>query len=196
MGIFSFLERSAGDSRIAKDWQKTYDLGKGVVAGGDKLTDEGLTGLRSLDSTYQGRLNDPLGSVGRGIFSMARGKIGDDAIRGQRAFGSRISQLARQGGGFLAPEAQGELTAQNERDINESRFGAERDLGIAEADMTLSETGKLFDRMEGIRKTIVGVGQDEKTRGLQSIIAALTGRTGRQDAIWSKVVGLWGAMGK
>lgn len=172
MGLFSgvYDKNLKGDVKaLGTLGSSTYDYGKG-------LTDEGLTGLRSLDKTYSDRLNDPLGAVGRGIFSRARGALKDDAIRGQRAGGARIFQLAAQSGGTLSAEAQGELNTRNQRGINEALFSGEADIANDEAATTLSETSKLFDRMEGIRKTLVGVGQDEKTRGLNALLQSLAMR--------------------
>jgi hypothetical protein len=189
-GFFGWIERGLGGKaadigpdllKLQNTGQSGYDYGKGI-------TEEGLGRLRSDYSTYQGRLNDPLGESGRGIFSRARGALNDDAIRGQRAYGARIFQMARQSGGTLSPEAQAELQAQNSRDIEERRFSAANDLTNQEAALSLSETSKLFDRMDTIDKTILGVGQDEKTRGLQAIIAALQGRYNRNKAIADSVV--------
>lgn len=192
MGIFGFLERTAGDSKLGPDWQNLTKTGYGGLDQGNALTTEGLNDMRSQYGTYQDRLKDPLGDVGRGIFTRARGALSDDAVRQQRSGQARIFQLARQTGGTLSPEAQGELSTQNQRNINESLFGAEGNLATSEATMTLNETSKLFDRMDSIAKTITGVGQDEKTRGLQAIIASLTGRTSRMKAIAADILGPWG----
>lgn len=191
--IFSKSEKSIANTPLGRGWQQYIDTGYGNLGEGNALTKEGLGGLRSLDSTYQQRLSDPLGSVGRGIFARARGQLSSDAQRRQGAFGARLTQQALQSGGTMSPEAQAELQANNQRSTNESLFSAQNDLANQEAGMTLSETSKLFDRMEGIRKTIVGVGQDEKTQALQSILAGLTGQTGRMQTIIKDILGPWGS---
>lgn len=194
MGIFTWLDRVAGDSRHGKDWQKLHDFGRDkVIPYGDTLTKEGLSGLRKLDSTYEDRLKDPLGATGRGIFARARGNLSDDFARTVNAGMARREQLARQTGGGLTPEQIAALDAQERREANEGLFRGENDLAMGEAGMTLEETGKLFDRMEGIRRTVIGVGQDEKTRGLQTMIAALTGRTGRVKAIADTFSNIYGS---
>jgi hypothetical protein len=132
-------------------------------------------------------LNDPLGSVGRGIFARARGNLSDDYTRTVNSGMARRSQLALQTGGTLTPEQIAALDAQDRRDASEGLFRGETDLSTQEAGMTLSETGKLFDRMEGIDKTVAGIGQDERTRGLQAILASMLGRTDRMKAIWGDV---------
>lgn len=160
------------------------DVGAGLVAArentgfgaynyGSGLTEEGLGGLRSLDSTYQNRLNDPLGAAGRGIFARARGNLSDDFTRTIASGQARRAQLAAQSGGTLTPEQVAALDSQDRRAAGEGLFKGESDVSQSEAAMTMSETGKLFDRMESIRKTIVGVGQDEKSRALSSIIDSL-----------------------
>lgn len=189
MGLFDFLDRSAGDSRLSRDLSGLTKTGYGLLDSSKPLTQEGLAGLRSLGSTYQSRLSDPLGPQGRSIFSMAKGALADTGVQRERAFNARIFQLAAQSGGTLSPEAQAQAEAQNQRGINESLISGQRDLATQEASMTLSETSKLFDRMESINKTILGVGQDEQTRALQTIIASLSGRTDRMKAIWGDVVG-------
>lgn len=183
-GPIGILEATVhGDTNFTKDIKNFGKLGRSGYEYGRTITEEGLAGLRDLDRTFEGRLKDPLGEVGRGVFARARGAISDDAIRSQRGFQFRAMQRALQQGGTMSPEALAELEMMNRRDIDEARFGAERDLGIAEGEMTLTETGKLFDRMSDIRKTILGVGQNEKIRGMSAILAALGLRLDRNKAI-------------
>lgn len=192
MGLFSFLERQAGDSKLSTDWTGLTKTGYNDYAAGNTLTQEGLGGLRSLDSTYSNRLGDPLGAVGRGIFTRARGALSDDFTRSVNSGDVRAAQLARQSGGALTPEQVAALDAENRRGASEDLFKGTGDVANAEATATLSEQGKLYDRLEGIRKTITSAGMDERTTGLQSIIASLTGRTGRVKAIAADVLGPWG----
>lgn len=173
----NFNRSKSGDSRTFGDFQAGQKTAYGAYNYGAGLTDEGLTGLRSLDSNYQQQLTDPLGAVGRGIFARARGALSDDAVRAQRSGTARIFQQAVQSGGTLSPEAQAELQTRNQRGIDESLFSGEANIANSEASMTLDQTNKLFDRMADIRKTILGIGQDERTRGLQNIVAMLSART-------------------
>lgn len=188
MGIFTLLDRVAGDSNLVNDWRKVGTTGYGGYDYGKTLTDEGLNGLRGQNDLYKQRLSDPLGSVGRGIFARARGNLADDYTRTVNSGMARRSQLALQTGGTLTPEQIAALDAQDRRDASEGLFRGETDLSTQEAGMTLTETGKLFDRMEGINKTVAGIGQDERTRGLQAVIASMLGRTDRMKAIWGDVV--------
>jgi len=193
VGIFTLLDRVAGDSKLVNDWRKLGTAGYGGYDYGKTLTDEGLTSLRDQNALYKQRLNDPLGSVGRSIFTRARGNLADDYTRTVNSGAARRSQLALQTGGTLTAEQIAALDAQDRRDANEGLFRGETDLSTQEAGMTLTETGKLFDRMENVDKTIVGVGQDERTRGLQAVIASMLGRTDRMKAIWGDVVAGFGA---
>lgn len=191
MGIFgiSFSRSKSGDPQLLKDFGTAQNTAYSGYEYGGGLTSEGLGGLRSLDQTYQAQLANPLGPAGSAVFARARGALSDDAVRAQRSSQARIFQLAKQSGGYLSPEAQAELQSRNERGINEDRFSAESDLGIKEGAMTLDATSKLFDRMEGIRKTILGVGQDERTRALESIVAMLSARVHRTGSYSASVSG-------
>lgn len=161
---------------IKRDLLAYGRLGNADYASGTSLTDEGLGGLRELDKTYSGRLGDPLGPLGRGIFTRARGELQDDFTRMTNSGAARTAQLARQSGGTLTPEQTAALDAENRRNAGESLFRGTGEVANAEAGATLTEQSKLFDRLEGIRKTITGAGQDEKNRGLTTILNALTGR--------------------
>jgi hypothetical protein len=171
-----YLLRHGGESTLQDEWKGLTSQGGQSYNYGQGLTEEGLGGLRSLDTTYTGRLADPLGAEGRGIFTRARGGLQDDFTRMVNSGDAHAAQLARQSGGTLTPEQVAAMDAGNRRSAGESLFRGTGDVANAEASATLTEQGKLFDRLEGIRKTIVGVGQDEKSRGLSTILAALAGR--------------------
>jgi hypothetical protein len=194
MAIIPWLERVVhGDGGMVEAWRGLGDQGRDAYNAGQTLTDEGLGNMRGLNNEYRDRLKDPLGAAGRGIFTRARGKLNDDSVRGQRSFSARITQRAAQSGGTMSPEAIAELEAQNARDINEAKFTAGNEITQSEAGLTLQETGRLFDRMEGINRMIAGIGQDERSRGLQTILNALLGRQQRHAAIASTVMGGVGA---
>lgn len=165
-----------GEPNLQNEWKGLTSQGNQSYDYGQGLTEEGLGGLRSLDATYSGKLDDPLGPLGRGIFARARGGLQDDFTRMVNSGDAHAAQLAKQSGGTLTPEQVAALDAQNRRGAGEQLFRGTGDVANAEASATLTEQGKLFDRLEGIRKTIVGVGQDEKSRGLSTILAALAGR--------------------
>jgi len=171
MGLFT--RKSAP---IRKAWkelgaqgQDTYDYGRG-------LTDEGLGGLRDLRRTFDERTDDPLGDVGRGIFARARGALSDDFTRNVNAGDARRRQLALQSGGSLTAEQIAALDSEDRRSAGEQLFRGQNELSMGEGEMTFSELNRLFDRMTDIDKTITGVGQDERTRGLQAIIQSILGR--------------------
>ncbi len=191
--IFGRTEKGLEDkSPFADEWKRIGGLGNESYDYGKGLTEEGLGGLRSLRKTYEGRLNDPLGSVGRGIFARARGNLSDGFTRTVNSGEARRRQLALQTGGSLTPEQMAALDQESRRDANEGLFRGENELSMGEAEMTLGEMGKFYDRMEGIDRTVTGVGQDERTRGLQTILAAITGRQDRVNKIVGHALGPWG----
>jgi len=181
-----------GDARFGRDVRKLGDFGRDQFGYGSGLTEEGLAGLRGLRGTYEQRLKDPLGEVGRSIFARARGNLADDFTRTVNSGDARAKQLALQSGGSLTPEQISALDQENRRAASEGLFRGESDLSTGEADLTMKEMSSFFDRMEGIDRTITGVGQDEKTRGLQSIIQSLISRHNRNAAIASTAAGVWG----
>lgn len=194
MGIFGFLDRYAeSGSPFSAEWKRISGLGDTAYNYGGGLTDEGVGGLRDLRKTYASRQNDPLGSLGRGIFARARGTLADDFTRTVNAGGARRRQLSTQSGGALTPEQIAALDAEDRRGAGEGLFAGENDLASTEASMTLSEAGKLFDRMEGIDRTITSVGQDERNRGLSAILAGITGRQDRMKAIADTFSRIYGA---
>lgn len=149
-----------------------YDYGKG-------LTEEGLTGLRGLRGEYAGRIKDPLGEVGRGIFARARGQFSDDFTRTVNSGQARRAQLALQSGGGITAEQQAALDQETRRTAGEQKFRAEGELAINEGSMVMSEMQRFYDRMEGIDRTIGAVGSDEKARGVQAILANLQFRAAK-----------------
>lgn len=191
--IFGGTERGLEDkSPFADEWKRIGKMGDEAYDYGKGLTDEGLGGLRDLRRTAAERYKDPLGEVGRGIFARARGRIADDFTRNVNAGDARRRQLAQQTGGALTPEQIAALDQESRRAAGEQQFGAQNELAMGEGELALTEMGKFFDRMTDIDKTITGVGQDERTRGLQSILAAIMGRQERVDKIVGHVLGPWG----
>jgi hypothetical protein len=175
MGLFGFLKKTK------RQWNDVYNLGnETLLPQGDALINEGLGDLRNEQKTYTEALKNPLGTgpnSASAIFARARGGLSDQATRATNTLGVRLQQQARQSGGSLSPEAQAELAAQNERDTNQNLFEGNVAISNAEASATLTETSKLFDRLDNISKTILGVGSDTRTAGLNLLLAALGGKT-------------------
>jgi hypothetical protein len=190
--LIGSIDKKLANTPLGRDWVKATDTGYGVLGTGQQVTSEGLGDLRGLQSDYQGLLKNPLGTVGAGIFSRARGQLGDAFTRDVNAGGARRAQLAAQSGGSLTPEQLAALDAQDRRDAGANLFAGSRDLSQAEAKMTLDQTNMLYDRLDAIAKTITGVGTTTTGQGLQTILAGLTGRTGYNKAVVSNVLGPWG----
>lgn len=162
-----------------------YDYGKG-------LTDEGLTGLRGDLKLFDDRLRNPLGNEVEGIFRRASGQIADDSVRQQRGFGANLAERARQSGGTLSPAAIAELQQQMQRGLSESQFKSEFDLASEHASLTLTESNKLFDRRDAIRKTILGIGEADKDRGTSTWLASLGRRERDIQSRRNMIMGLFG----
>lgn len=173
---FSFSHKTKD---INNAWKNLGTTATGEFDAGTDITNEGLGDLRDQRQTYTEALKNPLGvgpNSAAAIFARARGGLSDDATRATNTLAARLGQKARQSGGNLSPAAQAELEAENERSTNQDLFEGNVAVSNAEASATLSETSKLFDRLDNISKTILGVGSDERMQGLQALIAALSGR--------------------
>jgi hypothetical protein len=192
MGLFGLVNKSdVPSSSVSRSNLSGFGIQDAL--GGGSVIDEGLTSLRSQNALYASRLSDPLGATGRGIFDRAMGTATDTATQRQRAYSSRIFQLATQSGGTLTPEARAELEQRNQRGINEELFAARGNIATQEAMMTLSETGKLFDRMDALNKTLLGTGVDLRNAGLNTILQSLlSGRKGGSKGATSAVIGAVG----
>lgn len=164
---------------IKKAWEGLGATGTDTFNAGNALADTEVNTLRGYRADYQDRLANPLGTgpnSATGIFNRARGALSDTATQRAGAFSSRLLQRSVQDGGNLSPEARAQLEQQNQRDINQQLFEGNNAISDAQAAMTLTETSKLFDRMEGISKTILGVGIDRSNVGLNALIQSILGR--------------------
>lgn len=173
---FSFSHKTKDVNNAWKDLTKT---GTNTFNAGNALVDSEVGTLRGFGADYKARLDNPLGTgpnSAAGIFTRARGALSDTANQRTRAFGARLSQEAAQSGGNLSAEARAQLEESNQRGIAEELFSGNAKIADAEAVLTLSETSKLFDRMENISKTILGVGSDQRNLGLNALIQSIMGR--------------------
>lgn len=178
-----FFTGKSGD--VAPDFLYATQLGKDTFAAGNALTDEGLGQLRSQYGVYSDRLNDPLGPQGRGIFTRGRGTLSDVATQRAGAFKGNLAQRAAESGGALSPAARAQLEEENQRGIDQGLFEGNVKLSDAEASLTMDEVSKLFDRMDKISSTIIGVGKDKNVQGLEALFKALGLREGKDEKVAS-----------
>lgn len=191
--VFGWIDRTLGGkvSDVGPDLLKYGKLGQSTFDAGNAIADSEINTLRGYRDDYAGRLKNPLGTgpnSATGIFTRARGALSDAATQRTGAFGARLNQLAAQSGGVLSPEARAQLEEQNARDVNQELFKGNVGISDAQATLTLSETSKLFDRMENISKTILDTGTGRATQGLQAMLAALGLRLNRNVAIANTIV--------
>lgn len=173
---FSFSHKTKD---INNAWKALTATGTDTFNQGNTIEDQGIGDLNALGSQYEEALKNPLGTgpnSASAIFARARGGLSDQFTRSSNTLGVRLAQQARQSGGNLSPEAQAQLAAENERENSQNLFEGNVAVSNAEAAATLTETSKLFDRLEMISKTILGAGADRAAMGLNALIASLTGR--------------------
>lgn len=193
-GLAGILEQLISGDRTLPSFKDFGRSGQERLGAGTKLTDETLFGLRGDLKLFDDRLRNPLGDETKSIFSRARGQATDATVRRQRGFGAALAERARQSGGTLSPAAIAELEQQTQRDLSETEFQNMLAIDSEQAALTLSETNRLFDRRADIRRTMLGIGEADKDRGLQQWLASLNLRHGRNAAIASTIAATTGGI--
>jgi hypothetical protein len=185
-GLAGILERLVGGkaANIGPDLTRLGNAGAAEDQFGSDLTNEGLGDLRGLRSDYQNQIGTGgLPDSIRQQFRIARGALADQSTRNQRDFSARLKQRFLTSGGTLSPTAQTEYDLENQKQNDEGLFSATNDLNAGEANLALTNTNALYSRLEGIGRTITGVGQGEKDRALDRIKQSLLLRFSRNKAI-------------
>lgn len=179
---FSFSHKTKDIKNL---WENLGKTGTGTFDAGNAMVDSEVNTLRGYRDDYAARVKNPLGegpNSAKGIFTRARGALSDTATQRTGAFGARLAQLAAQSGGSLSAEARAQLEEQNSREVNQDLFQGNVGISDAEAQLTLTEVSKLFDRMEGISKTILGTGEVRRNLGLNALIQSILGRADLKNA--------------
>jgi len=189
MGLFSFLERQAGDAKFSKNLIDQYHSGLNSEKYGRDLTNAGLSGLDDLDARYNNELaNGALPDYMARAFDVQRGALTDDAQRSRRAWADDILQTSRRSGGAISPNAALDFQLEHDAKTDESLFTARNALNAEEANMRMTNTNNLLDRIFAIRDRKLGVGQDEEARGVQRALNALQLRYQRNAKIADTIV--------
>lgn len=194
-GLAGGLEKLIAGNDPLKDFNRLGRAGEDLFRRGTTATNENLTGLRDDLKLFDERLRNPLGKEVEGIFTRARGQIRDDTVRRQRGFAAALAERARQSGGTLSPTAIAELEQNTQRDLAESEFTMDFNLAREHAALSLAETNKLFDRRADIRRTLLGVSEADKDRGLGLWQAKLGLQHNRNVAIASTIASTTGGVG-
>jgi hypothetical protein len=166
-GAYSARQQKKKAEKRAKGFGKDAEYGSG-------LTEEGLSGLRDLDKRYSQRLDEGVLSPElKAAFARRRAEGLSDEQRRRRSFLSGLGQTRLQRGGQLSESAALDYATENERNLMEARSSRESEIGMQEAGVTLDETNRLYDRIDSIRKMVVGVGQGEKDRAVSAMLDSL-----------------------
>ena len=171
--VINAISKKSGSNRSYETWQE----GHGDQAYGQQRTDQGLSALDDLAGQYQQQIaNGGLPEDLRRQFRMTRGSLSDSAVRLNRANLANLRQRMLTNPTFR-PEAAAEYDLQNQQNVGEQLFSAQNDTNMQEANLALSNTNQLFDRLENIRRAYIGVGEDAKSRALAKIQASLGMKT-------------------
>lgn len=195
-GIGGFLERIVGGkaaSSLGPDSLKLGAAGDTEDAFGAGIVNEGLGNLRGLASQYQDQINaGGLPDALRQQFRVLRGGLSDDATRLQRDFLAKMQQKLLTQPGFN-PNAAAEYELENEQNVGQNLFTATNQANMSEANLALTNTNKLFDRLDSIGNTFVNTGETERDRALAKIGKSLDLRYQRNKAIADNISSYFGA---
>lgn len=198
-GLAGYLEGwIAGDKKFGNQMKDQYKYGRGMEAEGDALWREGLAGLNDLDQRYTSALDDRNGPLPESVRNAIRGLYGrnqDAMVRGDRSYRAQLGQLAKQSGGAVSEGAQLEYALENEKNLNEALFEANRDVGLGEAQMTLEETNRLRDRLESVRGAKLGAAERRQASAIARQLASLELRYKRNKAISDAIMSYFGGGG-
>lgn len=187
MALIPWLEKNVhGDGNVAKDMRNLGLQGAGAFRSGTAISDEGIGGVRRLGDAYETMLKSGrsvLPDSTQSVLKRARGAISDRNVRDTMASAARLKQARVASGGRLSAEAAQEYLTEAESEAN--RAAQEADLGLSsqEAEMELSETNNLRDRLARAREVVLGAGQERMALGQAGQIAALGLRNDRHKAI-------------
>jgi hypothetical protein len=185
-GLAGILEKLVGgrSALVGSDAQSLYTAGAADTGRGLDLSNEALGGMRSDLSGFQDQINQ--GGLPTDLlrqFAIDRGGLQDNATRQQRAFGAQLSQNFSRSGGQMSSSAMNEFGLENQQSSNEGLFNATNQLNMGQAQMALTNTNSLFDRISGIRNTILGAGQKSQQLGTDTQLGSLSIRLARNKAI-------------
>lgn len=187
MAIIPWLERTVhGDGNVARDMRNLGTQGAAGYARGVAIGDEGLAGVRRDAAGYEGTLGSGRSVLSAGTQSVlrrARGTITDRNTRDIAATASRLAQARKAGRGRLSAEAAQEYMTEAESESNRSAFESDLTLAAQEADLEMTETNTLRDRLAQAREMILGEGRFRMGLGSQQEQAALQLRHERHKAI-------------
>jgi hypothetical protein len=189
-GIFEWMERAAGDGKIAKNLRDYTKYGRTQFEAGGGLTNEALSGIRGDIGGYEDRLRSGrvLSSNVRQAFEQARGGIKDQSLRNALSLKSRLSNARATSGGRLSEAQIQALTAESEESNGANTFAALNDIFRDEANLELVETNKVLDRLTAARNAILATGQSERDRAAAMEQFGLNSRLYRLNAIANTVV--------
>jgi hypothetical protein len=190
MAIIPWLEDKVhGDKNFIKDIKKYGEQGRIGYGEGEAIFGEGLGGVRALDKAYSDRLakGQILSPNVVQSFAALRGRVADTSARDTTDLNASLAQRNAQAGGRLSMEQMEELRKSGDQGIRDSEFEAQKDIGIKQAELELTETNRLQDRIEQARNQILEAGKFKQQLGQQAQIASILARLDRNKAIASTI---------
>jgi hypothetical protein len=159
------LNRPSARLRYTGEYQSDF---------GDQLQKAGLAGLDALDSQYTDELkNGGLPDYMKRAFDVQQGALTDNAARSRSAWGQDLLQMSRRGNGALDPNAALDYQINGDANTNDALFTARNNLFGKEADMRMTNTNSLLDRIQAIRMRKLGSGEATSQLGINARAAAL-----------------------
>lgn len=196
-GFFGFLEKTGTGTNLGVEFDK---LGKHInkygTPGSNPLADEGLNGLRGLNSTYQQNINaGGLTPALNRSFDLARGGLADTYARSGRSLQSALAARRAQSGGALTAGAVADLTKEGEAKSEEQYFGAQNDLQMNQATLGYNSTKDFYSKINDNMNSIASAGLTREQQQLMAKLQLASLRIERNKGISSATSGILGGIG-
>lgn len=197
MGFLSGL--FSGNKKRTQQLNDYLTTGVDAYNTGRQYLSAAYSGLDDLDKRYTdqlagGALPDDVARA----FTVAHGKVADDAQRSRAGFAAELVQRARASGGQIDPQALVDANVDNSAAVDAATFNANNQLSANEAQVRLDETNKLLDSIERERTTKAGLAQSDVSMGQQMYQAALEliqNRSLTQAKLAASILAPWVGMG-
>jgi hypothetical protein len=175
-------------SQLKLSGNEQYDFGRG-------LTSEALGNMRGDASSYQNLIAQ--GGLPPAIaqqFRIARGGLADTASRMNNSNLAALQQRFLTSGGQLPASAMTDFNLEGQKTTGENLFNATNELNMGEAQTALTNTNSLYDRIDSLRKSMLGAGQDEESNARKAQIAAMMAELQRRGMMSNFLGGVFGSI--
>jgi hypothetical protein len=159
--------------------------------GSNPLAEEGLNGMRDLDTTYQQNID--AGGLSPGVkrgFDVGRGALADQYARAGRSLSSALAARRQQSGGALSAGAIADLTKEGQSAADEQYFGASNDLTNSEANLAYTSTKDFYSKINANLQSIATAGLTREQQQLMAKLQLASMRLGAKTDVTKALLGM------